>query len=200
MHTGRVLAIASLTLCGLMATAKASPITYTESATVTGSLAGTAFTNDLITITGTGDTANVVNSSGLLTNLVTATFALTGGGSGTFTTQSIFVFDNQNLSFAGFQRSGFGGDILETSNSAFATYALATSLAPVSGTGFTNGVSTSFSTSAGALIISLVTGNATFSASTGINPVPLPGALPLFATGLGALGLLGWRRKKKLAA
>ena len=27
---------------------------------------------------------------------------------------------------------------------------------------------------------------------------PLPGALPLFATGLGALGLLGWRRKRKL--
>jgi hypothetical protein len=29
---------------------------------------------------------------------------------------------------------------------------------------------------------------------------PLPAALPLFATGLGALGLLGWRRKKKAAA
>ena len=29
--------------------------------------------------------------------------------------------------------------------------------------------------------------------------VPLPGALPLFATGLGALGLLGWRRKRKNA-
>jgi hypothetical protein len=30
--------------------------------------------------------------------------------------------------------------------------------------------------------------------------VPLPAALPLFAGGLGALGLLGWRRKKKAAA
>jgi hypothetical protein len=29
--------------------------------------------------------------------------------------------------------------------------------------------------------------------------VPLPGALPLFATGIGGLALLGWRRKKKAA-
>ena len=29
---------------------------------------------------------------------------------------------------------------------------------------------------------------------------PLPAALPLFATGLGALGVLGWRRKRKNAA
>jgi len=29
---------------------------------------------------------------------------------------------------------------------------------------------------------------------------PIPGALPLFATGLGALGLFGWRRKQKTAA
>ena len=29
---------------------------------------------------------------------------------------------------------------------------------------------------------------------------PLPAALPLFATGLGTLGLLGWRRKRKAAA
>ncbi len=31
------------------------------------------------------------------------------------------------------------------------------------------------------------------------NPTPIPAALPLFATGLGALGLLGWRRKRKVA-
>jgi hypothetical protein len=30
--------------------------------------------------------------------------------------------------------------------------------------------------------------------------IPVPAALPLFATGLGALGLLGWRRKRKLSA
>jgi len=34
----------------------------------------------------------------------------------------------------------------------------------------------------------------------GIAPVPLPAALPLFATGLSALGLLGWRRRRKAAA
>jgi hypothetical protein len=38
-------------------------------------------------------------------------------------------------------------------------------------------------------------------ASAGTNPAPdptpLPAALPLLATGLGALGLLGWRRKRK---
>jgi hypothetical protein len=38
---------------------------------------------------------------------------------------------------------------------------------------------------------------------SGTQPIattPLPAALPLFATGLGALGLLGWRRKRKAAA
>jgi hypothetical protein len=33
-----------------------------------------------------------------------------------------------------------------------------------------------------------------------ITETPLPAALPLFATGLGAMGLLGWRRKRKNAA
>ena len=38
---------------------------------------------------------------------------------------------------------------------------------------------------------------------TGMIPpqaVPLPAGLPLFVTGLGALGLLGWRRKRKAQA
>jgi hypothetical protein len=46
-------------------------------------------------------------------------------------------------------------------------------------------------------------GDATITELTGQGTqaeTPLPAALPLFATGLGGLGLLGWRRKKKAAA
>ena len=38
------------------------------------------------------------------------------------------------------------------------------------------------------------------STSATFSQVPLPAALPLFATGLGVLGLLGWRRKRKTLA
>jgi hypothetical protein len=34
---------------------------------------------------------------------------------------------------------------------------------------------------------------------TAVTATPLPAALPLFATGVGALGLFGWRRKRKNA-
>ena len=36
--------------------------------------------------------------------------------------------------------------------------------------------------------------------TVGTSETPLPAALPLFASGLGALGLLGWRRKRKTQA
>jgi hypothetical protein len=35
---------------------------------------------------------------------------------------------------------------------------------------------------------------------TTVSSTPLPAALPLLATGLGAMGLLGWRRKRKAVA
>jgi hypothetical protein len=35
---------------------------------------------------------------------------------------------------------------------------------------------------------------------TAVTATPLPAAFPLFATGVGALGLFGWRRKRKNAA
>jgi hypothetical protein len=33
-----------------------------------------------------------------------------------------------------------------------------------------------------------------------LTTTPLPAALPLFATGLGAMGFFGWRRKRKATA
>jgi hypothetical protein len=36
--------------------------------------------------------------------------------------------------------------------------------------------------------------------SLNVAPTPLPAALPLFASGLGALGMFGWRRKRKVQA
>jgi hypothetical protein len=34
----------------------------------------------------------------------------------------------------------------------------------------------------------------------GVSATPIPGALPLFASGLGAMGFFGWRRKRKIPA
>jgi hypothetical protein len=69
------------------------------------------------------------------------------------------------------------------------------------GSGFVN-------TPAGLLLSATQAGGTTFAVSwSGTelsnppnNPTPLPAALPLFASGLGALGLLGWRKKRKNAA
>jgi len=44
---------------------------------------------------------------------------------------------------------------------------------------------------------SAVSGHNYSSAAIGPSATPVPAALPLFASGLGALGLLGWRRKRK---
>jgi hypothetical protein len=43
-----------------------------------------------------------------------------------------------------------------------------------------------------------LTASGTATPETGATP--LPAALPLFATGIGGLGLLGWRRKRKAQA
>jgi hypothetical protein len=58
---------------------------------------------------------------------------------------------------------------------------------------------------AGNYIIStfLAVGNVTdpnFQVNFALSQTPLPAALPLFASGLGAIGLLGWRKKRKATA
>jgi hypothetical protein len=40
----------------------------------------------------------------------------------------------------------------------------------------------------------------TYTLDATVGNTPIPATLPLFATGLGGLGLLGWRRKRKAQA
>jgi hypothetical protein len=64
--------------------------------------------------------------------------------------------------------------------------------------------------SSGLLQYSAVTGNTSFGCCSlqtfgnftvsEVGATPLPAALPLFATGIGGLGLLGWRSKRKAQA
>ena len=87
-----VLAAIISVLC--VANAKASTVTYTESATVNGSLNGFSFASKLITVTGTGDTTNVSGSPFITNPLSTVTFIVGGAGAGTFT-DAFQVFDAQ---------------------------------------------------------------------------------------------------------
>ena len=173
-------------------TASANPVTYTETATVGGSLNGVSFSNQVITLTGSGNTANITQPTpGVFENFLTLLFSITGGvGSGTFT-NSTFVLSNNSGIIGGFSDATGNAAILLTTNAAFGTYDLSTSLSPVSGTATTN-QGRQNPTTAGPLVFNFNT-TATFSADV----VPLPAALPLFATGIGGLGLLGWRRKRK---
>ena len=56
-----------------------------------------------------------------------------------------------------------------------------------------------FITAGGSVVLGDNTRPGTWTQSSGV-VTPLPAALPLFAGGLGALGLLGWRRKRKAQA
>ena len=112
--------------------------------------------------------------------------------------QTWAIFDNTSVQLLGFEMAG--ARLLDVFNAAFATYNLAT---PIDVTGLPFAPSAppnplGWDTTAGPFII---TGGVDRSGTfTAVIPTPIPGALPLFATGLGALGLLGWRRKRKNAA
>jgi len=197
-----VLAAIISVLC--VANAKASPITYTVSAPVTGSLGGTSFpANEVLTLIGTADTTSVTNPrAGFFTNDVTGSFSFTlsvsvgGVGNGTFT-DLVSAFVDQGIPQAGFEDDTQMTVMLTARfNPAFASYALSTSIGPIIGAA-NNDLGVSYPTSAGLLNIDSAGPNATFTGVVTPVVTPLPGALPLFATGIGGLGLLGWRRKRK---
>jgi hypothetical protein len=138
MRGGILVLLAGLAVlfCGARQ-ASAAGITYSESSTASGSIGGTTFSNELVTVTFVGNTSNIFAlAPGLWFNNV-GTATVTIGGLGTFSfTDAIEAFDNQSGAAGIAHASQLGGPVIfDTLNSAFATYALATALGPLTAAG-----------------------------------------------------------------
>jgi hypothetical protein len=192
--------------------ATAIPVTYTETAFISGSLNGVDFVDKEITITGSGDTDNITHNMDCCfanrLGMSTVTFDLKDFGTGTFT-DLVGVAVNQitvgaggdfdtGTSGAGFSDFTSNLLILWTVDPAFASWNLSTDIGPLTGPGFCNCeqfdvFDISFPTTLGLLHISAT--DPTFTAH--VTAVPAPATLPLFVTALGALVLLRWCSKRK---
>jgi hypothetical protein len=195
MKYSRIIGTA-LAVFAFAAPAVASPITYTLEGTGSGTFDGTPFMNQLVEFTLTGDTNNITApQTGVLANAGPATVTVTGFPTDTLLpTISAFVNQMEMPPIVGFAR-GSGFTDWSISNSVFSSYPLGV-ITPTSGPSVLSSFASNIPIGSGILdLTSMDTG--TFSATGETPATPLPAALPLFATGLGALGLLGWRRKRK---
>ena len=196
-RTAAIAALATALAASGAGNARASLVTYTETATVSGSLGSTTFTDATITITQTADTASGVMTSPLTHALyirdTTATLLLTGGdltsplsASFTFTTYTVAgtsgsVGVGQRVGPPAF---GFTPQILAALGAA-PGYDLISSIGPVSGPAFIQpDTSITYGTTAGDLNLIEADGNAAFQAAA----VPEPSSLALGVVA-GAIGL-----------
>ena len=177
------------TLC--CAAASAGPITFTVTlANASGSLDGTSFSGQTVTLVLKSDTSTINNlGGGFYQDPGTATVNVSGLGTDTFT-DSMAADVNQAGEYAGITDKTAFFDVLDVGNVAFASYSLSTSIGPLSG-GTSGNSGTAFNTTGGTFEITSplnVDHPATFTAST-----PEPGTLGLIGAGIGLL-LIGRRR------
>ena len=189
MKTTITLLALAVLLCGATQ-AKAGSITYTVQDTASGTLGASSFTDALVTVSFTGNTANVYGGSGFWEiDLGTASVNIAGTGSALFT-DAMFVFDNQGAVAAGIADHSSGGSVLDTYNSAFGSYDLMSAIGPLSG-GVYFRPDLSYGTDAGLLHFSDAGGTSSFKAVV----TPEPATFTLLASLLG-MAALGRRRKK----
>jgi hypothetical protein len=200
------------------APAAAATIDYTLTGQASYQIQGNN-TAGTFTFSWVGDTSNVLTSGGesriySLPGTITLTpYSVSPSNpiyNGSFQSLTQLVLDSTNGIAFGFQDVGEPqgnpsnyvavfqlSDSLFTSIALNADFSVTTAIAnalfgyymPVTNAGVFSGY----------LLIGTLDSAVTFSANV-VNATPLPAALPLFATGLGALGLFGWRRKRKAAA
>jgi hypothetical protein len=185
--------------------AHATAITYSLSTTASGSLGGSPFTNALVTVTLTGDTANIIPGppphTGVVVNPGTASVSVSGLGSGTFTDSIVIVDTLSDLSIFGvpavlFLDNTTGTGIVLQTGSAFSTYDLGDPFGPLTGTGGVasgSSITPVFPTTAGDLTwaVGQSLGTSTFTAKA----TPEPEALLLAGSGL--MAVLARRRFRR---
>lgn len=179
---------------------KADTITYSLTTTASGTFAGSSFTNAVVTVTLTGDTANVTAApppnTSVLVNPGSATVSVSGFGTGTLTDSIVIV-----NSFAGnpgvlfFDTTSQTGLVAQL-GSAFTGYNLAGPFASLTGTGGVasgSAITPKFPTTAGELTWATgqSLGTSTFTAA--VPQVPEPGTLTLLGSGL--VGMAFRRRR-----
>jgi len=174
------------TLC--CAAASATSITFTEVINnASGSLDGTTFTSQTVTLVLTSDTSTIVNGGpGFYSDTGTATVSVSGGGSDTFT-DTMQVFVTQGSDVAGITDGTEHLDVLDVNNAAFATYALNTSIGPLSG-GTAGNTGDTYATTGGTFEFTSplnVDHPASFTAALG--SAPEPGTLGLIGASIGFL-------------
>jgi len=203
--------------------AAAATATYTSSAAFYTAIAGDTVTQEQYA---SGTLDQLIANGGVFNGL---TYTFTAGPSGALTGGIITDIANSfsALSLGGNQTDGskyfFGGDSV-TINFATPVYAAGAffnvnlnsgNFGLSSTVGFVNTDSSIFDTET--FVFAGITSTTAFSSITlysddpdhgsfnipeidFVSSTPLPASLPLFASGLGAFGLLGWSRKKKAAA
>jgi hypothetical protein len=202
------------------ASANAATIDYIFTGLGTGTLGTTAFGGFPIapdasfTFTIVGDTGAVTlgspsgppdNGNPYRNAGISATF-VSGSLSANLSNMLVNLFNNNQIqTFPGvgfFQSPTFAGDVLGTASAGpLGSYDLTTAFAQISTATAGNFVSfgaAPFTTDAGVLTFTHIS-QLTFEAVIPGSETPLPAALPLFASGLGALGFLAQRRKRRSA-
>lgn len=190
---------ASLLLVAAASLASAGTVTFTDSFTGTGTLGANSFTNSLVTISGSGDTANV--SGVILYPLSSATITIASLSQTvnlTAPSQNLQLFGNSFFELTALSETSNDGIVFEVDTNALNGADFSSHVGPVVGvvTYFVGGSNALYETDGGAFNLAgpgAIVGTSTFS----LNATPEPGTIALF--GFGLLALPAFKRLRSRA-